>query len=1127
MKRTDTILLAVLVICLSAGASAAPTLKWTYKAKSTLYAPPLVADVHPEPGCETIISDADVRVLRCIDARGTQIWEYKGGWTRRLTSSAALSTTARPGRSTLLIGGSDGMLVCLDAATGTRLWEERVGTIEWGAAIWADIDGDGRDEAIAGTGTNGVCAFNADGTKRWTYRRHQGERNLVIRCPIATADVDADGKDEIFGAEHWGTFCLNGDGTLRWNQLTGDDFVSTVTVADADHNGAPELYACSHDDDATFCFDARTGAVKWKAAMLGPADVYPSSSIAVGDIDRDGYDEIIVADALGSVYRFTHAGELVWIFETEKRTYAAPSLGDVDGDGEIEVIVTCGDHYLYCIDADGRLEWRYAADLRLMYPATIADVDNDGKTDILFCGSDKTLRCLTLDGRHRPGLLPWPSRRFDAAQSGSSFGKRVPTARTVVESRSLLADGGFEQGKVTADAKEYPKDGALLDQRARQPRGWNALSTDARSFALDTTVAHSGDASVKTVAGETPFVFVSDPIAVDRDLESVRASIYAKGGTPKARLQWVGLSGLLREDPFEQTGESEGWMRFETSERTPPREARSLYLVCETAPGQTTWWDAAEVEGRFAHDRVLRALVNQVGYDVGAPKRFTARSTFRAQSATFELITEDGSAAFSAPLQHAGRIQGAYGHDWGYEYWRGDFTDFDTPGTYSVNITLDAETDVSWPFEIADNVLWDKTAVPAYRFFYYQRCGMAVPGFHGACHLDDAASPDGKTQHELWGGWHDAGDYNTYHNAPYVLGLARAYGLRKEVFDRYDEDNNGVADFRDEIMWGGEHSRRMIAPDGSAFGTITSGYGFWGPPELETDNIPGTGDERRIRGNETGNDSANHLAAMAKIAAFVDDKTPWIEAAERALKWALDNDKRGPVQFSAALDLYVATKDTEYATLAKDLFPGVSPDVVHAVRLYDSLFGEDHSAELCEKLVAKTEEILRLADNPFGLYTHGTKEHPNFFGTPTDTGGWHVGNSSYVLSAANTVAMAYQYNPDPRYLAFVYDQFNWILGNNPYDISLMEGCGSAFPPTYHHRYAFSGVPRGAVPGSVVNGITWRAAGDDRPHVDMRGLDIPDFEPNEVWLPHNTNYLNALANLEAAKEPNTPPSEANE
>jgi hypothetical protein len=37
--------------------------------------------------------------------------------------------------------------------------------------------------------------------------------------------------------------------------------------------------------------------------------------------------------------------------------------------------------------------------------------------------------------------------------------------------------------------------------------------------------------------------------------------------------------------------------------------------------------------------------------------------------------------------------------------------------------------------------------------------------------------------------------------------------------------------------------------------------------------------------------------------------------------------------------------------------------------------------------------------------------------------------------------------------------------------------------------------------------------DDRPYFDMRGLDIPDFEPNECWLPHNANYINALVNLE--------------
>jgi hypothetical protein len=59
---------------------------------------------------------------------------------------------------------------------------------------------------------------------------------------------------------------------------------------------------------------------------------------------------------------------------------------------------------------------------------------------------------------------------------------------------------------------------------------------------------------------------------------------------------------------------------------------------------------------------------------------------------------------------------------------------------------------------------------------------------------------------------------------------------------------------------------------------------------------------------------------------------------------------------------------------------------------------------------------------------------------------------------------------------------------------------------------FAGVPRGAVPGSVVNGITFRGPGDDRPHFDMTGADIPEFHSNEVWLPHNTAYLSALTEL---------------
>jgi hypothetical protein len=257
---------------------------------------------------------------------------------------------------------------------------------------------------------------------------------------------------------------------------------------------------------------------------------------------------------------------------------------------------------------------------------------------------------------------------------------------------------------------------------------------------------------------------------------------------------------------------------------------------------------------------------------------------------------------------------------------------------------------------------------------------------------------------------------------------------------------------------------------------------------------------------------------MAKIARHLGEKDGlFTEAAERGLNWALAQGWKDIPQLNAAIDLYVATGKKEYADLSKEILPNVGARDPGVLRSYDMVFGEDHGGDLRKALVAEAERVLEFAENPFGINTFGPKENPNYFGRPRRGDEWYVGTSSQILEAANRVAMAYQHAPDPRYLQFVLDQFNWILGNNPYDISLMEGVGDAFPPSYHHRYTFGGVERGAVPGSVVNGITLRAAGDDRPHFDMQGLDIPDFQSNEVWLPHNTHYLNALANLQLALE----------
>jgi outer membrane protein assembly factor BamB len=1089
---------------------------WVHEAKSNLYASPLVADMHPSPGKEIIVGDSEARRLRCISATGQQLWETDGGWKKRLVSAASLSAPLADGTRLLAVGNADGSLTAVDAATGKVRWQVQAGPVEWGGGLWADIDGDGAQEYAHATLKDGVAAYDAQGRERWRYTGAAGGPQVAVSSVPAACDIDGDGKSEMFFSTPWGVSCLNGDGTPRWEKTTGDDFKATIIIGDADSDGAPELYTMSCDDDYLWRLDARTGAVAWKTPLAGGADAYNGSALALGDIDRDGTEEVVAADNTGHVYALGSDGTIRWMFTTQKPVHAAVSLGDVDGDGKVEVLAASGDHNLYCLNGIGHELWRVETGLRLVHPATIDDINLDGKTDLLVCGCDHLLRCLQTGGRYDATSVPWPSRRFDSAQSGASFGKRGPAQPKVEVSQSLFEYGGFEQGKVRGGLEQFDAKNPLRDRVLGRPQGWKCVTPG-----VEWGMADNLDGNGKCLLVQGPCEIVSDYVPLPYGLRTLSAAVSGGACAVRAEIRWLGDTGVIGATPLEYQSEGGGWHSWFLGDTAPPRGARSAAMALHSECPDSRW-DGACITGKVLAPVSTTVLINQAGYDVGAPKHFVVQSNVKAESAAFALLREDGSVAREGSLAPTGRITGKYGKDWGCEYYNGALGDFDTPGRYRIRATLDGVTAESWPFEIGENQLWNAAARPAYRFFWYQRCGMEIPGFHGACHLDDANGPDGKTARNVAGGWHDAGDYNKYQNAPYLIGLARAYGAQATAFDALKPE--GEEGFLDELLWGGIHVRRMVTEDGSAFGSITSGYGFWGPPELETDNIPGTGDERPascVRGDNPD----DHQAGLARIAALLHDKgradvSEWTEPAARSLDYALAQGHRGLQQLGTATDLFRATNDPKYAALAKELFAalapkpdqGPSPVLVDVVRRYDETFKEDHAAVLKEMLVARAEALLKLSDNPFGVCTFGPPEKPNFFNAPDDKGGWHIGTSSYLFESATLVALADQFAPDPRYKRFVYDQFNWTLGMNPFNLSLMEGVGSAFLPSYHNRIAFAGIKRGAVPGSVVNGMTWRAVGDDRPFVDTNGTDIPAFESNECWLPHNTAFLNALANL---------------
>jgi len=88
---------------------------------------------------------------------------------------------------------------------------------------------------------------------------------------------------------------------------------------------------------------------------------------------------------------------------------------------------------------------------------------------------------------------------------------------------------------------------------------------------------------------------------------------------------------------------------------------------------------------------------------------------------------------------------------------------------------------------------------------------------------------------------------------------------------------------------------------------------------------------------------------------------------------------------------------------------------------------------------------------------------------------------------------------------------HWVLGLNPLDLCMFEGKGSSHRIYYHHRYAdIPGHPRGAVPGTIPNGIIRDRSGADRPWFDFTSTTVPYFASNEPWLPHNAYYLLMLA-----------------
>ena len=312
----------------------------------------------------------------------------------------------------------------------------------------SDIDGDGKQEILAGN-TNGVLyCFNAKAELRWAY----GTGGQIQGAP-ACYDVDGDGKKEVWvgnmNGVMWGFDC-NGQPLTRWGwpKQTPDDngFVgifSSPAIGDINGDGAAEIVVGTYGHHV-FVWNFMGGVLPgW------PYDNKDTiwSSPALADLDRDGLKEIIIGGdstggsgwhypAGGLLYAFNGDGGMVPGFPrmTPEVTWSSPVVSDIDGDGLYEIVVGTGHYYkathrltseghkVYAYNHDGSdvPGWPVTAAGSTFSSPAIGDIDRDGTKEVVIAcnglygiGEDHIM-AIKPDGR-----VMWDVRGFAGPNMGS------------------------------------------------------------------------------------------------------------------------------------------------------------------------------------------------------------------------------------------------------------------------------------------------------------------------------------------------------------------------------------------------------------------------------------------------------------------------------------------------------------------------------------------------------------------------------------------------------------------------------------------------------------------------------------------------------------------------------------